>query len=59
MRFYSVQTCLPPGRSVESPDKTGQAVRNMFTGVITDNHKEYKDSFHFHHSTFQYSQKAL
>ncbi len=36
--FYSVQTCLSPGRSVESPDKSGQVVRNKFTGVITDNH---------------------
>ncbi len=26
-------------RSVESPDKPGQAVRNKFTGVKTDNHK--------------------
>ncbi len=25
-------------RSMESPDKSGQAVRNKFTGVKTDNH---------------------
>ncbi len=28
---------------MESPDKSGQAVRNKFTGVKTDNHIPEKD----------------